>query len=326
VLTWFLYPHSVAITSVAVLPFVNAGQNADAEYLSDGITDTLIGNLSTLAGLKVKSSNASRKYKGPGIDAGKAGRELGVGAVVTGRITLTQGQRGDNLSIEAELVDSRGNSELWGENFERKTSDILTVQQVITDGIARTLRIRLSATEKQRLAGRQTTNPEAYQLYLKGQYFLSKFTKDGADKGLAYTQQAIAADPGYALAYEGVAGYYSVVSDVFMPDRDALPKAQAASRKAIELDDGLAEAHADLASGLFGYDYDWPGAEMEFRRALELNPNLPRAHDNYGWYLTCLGFQARGIEEGSGETGSAQCELLYDPEPGPVPGSPVPRS
>ncbi len=290
---YFVLRHNTAsIDSLAILPFANASQSADADYLSDGITDSLIGNLSSLPGFKVKSKNAVRKYKGADIDAGLAGRELHVGAVLTGRIV----QHGDSLSIRADLVDTGDNSEIWGENFERKTSDILSVEQDIT---ARILgKLRRSGEDKQQLARRETANPEAYQLYLKGLYFASRFTKDGVDKGLDYFRQAIAADPNYALAYQGLADYYSITDDVFVPARDAEPKAKAAALKALELDDHLAEAHAALGAVLFWYEYDWAGAEKEFRRAIELNDNLAVAHTIYGWYLTCLGQPEKGIAEG----------------------------
>ena len=213
-IAYFLVRRSSAIDSLAILPFANASQSADADYLSDGITDSLIGNLSSLPGLKVKSRNAVRKYKGGDIDAGQTGRELDVGAVLTGRIV----QHGDSLSIRADLIDTRDNSEIWGENFERKASEILGIQQDITASISK--RLRLSGEDKRQLAKRETANPEAYQLYLKGLYFTSRFTKDGVDKGLDYFRQAIAADPNYALAYQGVADNYSIADDVFAPSRE----------------------------------------------------------------------------------------------------------
>ena len=289
---YFLLRRTASIDSLAILPFANASQSADADYLSDGITDSLIGNLSSLRGLKVKSRNAVRKYKGGDIDAGQAGRELDVAAVLTGRIV----QHGDSLSIRADLIDTRDNSEIWGENFERKTSEILGVQQDITSRISG--KLRLSGEDKRQLARRETANPEAYQLYLKGLYFTSRFTKEGVDKGLDYFRQAIAVDPNYALAYQGLADYYSIVDDVFVPSRDTEPKAKAAALKALELDDRLAEAHEALGAVLFWYEYDWPGAEKEFRRAIELNENLALAHTIYGWYLTCLGQPEKGIAEG----------------------------
>ncbi|HEX5229987.1 MAG TPA: protein kinase [Bryobacteraceae bacterium] len=291
-IAYFLPRRAAAIDSLAILPFANANHSADADYLSDGITDSLIGNLSSVRGLKVKSSNAVRRYKGGDIDAGQAGRELDVGAVLTGRIV----QRGDSLSIRADLIDTRDNSEIWGENFERKTSEILSVEQDITSRISG--KLRLSGEDKQQLARRQTANPEAYQLYLKGRYFTSKFTKDGVDKGLDYYRQAIAADPNYALAYQGLASYYGIIDDVFVPASDAWPKAKAAALKAVELDDHLAESHEALASVLFWHEYDWAGAEKELRRAIELNPNLAGAHTLYGWLLTCVGRTQQGIEEG----------------------------
>ncbi len=291
-LAYFALRRTASIDSLAILPFANASHSADADYLSDGITDSLIGNLSSVPGLKVKSENAVRKYKGGDIDAGRAGRELDVGAVLTGRIV----QHGDSLSIRADLIDTRDNSEIWGENFERKTSDILSIQQDITARISG--KLRLSGEDKRQLARRETANPEAYQLYLKGLYFTNRFTKDGVDKGLDYFRQAIAADPNYALAYQGLADNYTVADDVFVPSRDTEPKAKAAALKALALDDHLAEAHEALGAVLFWYEYDWPGAEKEFRRAIELNENLATAHTIYGWYLTCLGQPVKGIGEG----------------------------
>jgi serine/threonine protein kinase/Tfp pilus assembly protein PilF len=281
-----------SIDSLAILPFANASQSTDADYLSDGITDSLIGNLSSLPGLKVKSKNAVRKYKGGDVDAGQAGRALNVGAVLTGRIT----QHGDSLTIRADLIDTSDNSEIWGENFERKTSDILSVQQDITARVSG--KLGLSGEDKRQLARRETANPEAYRLYLKGLYFTSRFTKEGVDKGLDCFRQAIAADPNYALAYQGLADNYSIQDDVFAPSRDTEPKAKAAALKALELDDHLAEAHEALGGVFFWYEYDWLGAEKEFRRAIELNGNLAVAHTTYGWYLTCLGQSEKGIAEG----------------------------
>ena len=290
-LAYFLPRRTAAIDSLAILPFANASQSADADYLSDGVTDSVIGNLSSLRGLKVKSRNAVRKYRGGDVDAGQAGRELDVAAVLTGRIV----QHGDALSVRADLIDTRDNSEIWGENFEGKTSDILSIQRDITARISE--KLRLSGEDKQQLAKRETANPEAYQLYLKGLYFTSRFTKDDTDRALDYFRQAIAADPNYALAYQGLADYYGVIDDVFVPSRDSEPKAKAAALKALELDDHLAESHEALAAVLFWYDYDWPGAEKEFRRAIELNPTLAGAHTLYGWYLTCLGRPENGIAE-----------------------------
>ena len=209
----FALRRTASIDSLAILPFANASHSADADYLSDGITDSLIGNLSSLPGLKVKSKNAVRKYKGGDIDAGEAGRELDVGAVLTGRIV----QHGDSLSIRADLIDTRDNSEIWGENFERKTSDILSVQQDITARISE--KLRLSGEDKRQLARRETANPEAYQLYLKGLYFTSRFTKDGVDKGLDYFRQAIAADPELCAGLSRTGRQLHDSKTMFLPHR-----------------------------------------------------------------------------------------------------------
>src|SRR5579862_5024161 len=257
-IAYFLTRRTAAIDSLAILPFANSSQSADADYLSDGVTDSVIGNLSSLRGLKVKSRNAVRKYRGGDVDAGQAGRELEVAAVLTGRIV----QRGDALSVRADLIDTRDNSEIWGENFEGKTSDILSIQRDITARISE--RLRLSGEDKQQLARRETANPEAYQLYLKGLYYTSRFTKDSADKGLDYFRQAIAADPNYALAYQGLADYYGVIDDVFVPARDAESKAKAAALKALELDDQMAESHEALASVLSGTTTTGPERKGSF--------------------------------------------------------------
>ena len=291
---YYFLPQRAAVESLAVLPFTNASHNPDADYLSDGITDTLISSLSNIGGLKVKSANAVRKYKGRDIDARQAGRDLDVRAVLTGRIV----ERGDRLSIRAELIDTRDSSELWGEDFERKSSELLTVQQDIANRISEKLRLKLSGADKQRLAKRETSNPEAYELYLKGVYFASRFTKEDVDKGLEYIHKAIDTDPNYALAYKGLSEYYGYAADVFIPEQEAMPRAKAAAQKALQLDDTLAEAHVALASVLFWYDYDWPGAENEFRRAIELNPNLGEAYEFDGWYQTCAGSREEGVAVG----------------------------
>jgi|SRR5579871_218776 len=294
VLGFLFYPPAGAIDSLAVLPFANSAGNSDTEYLSDGITESLAGSLSGLPGLKVISANAVRKYKGQNPDVRQVARELGVRAIVTGRIA----QHRDNLSVSAEFVDARDNAELWGEHYDRKMADILTVQQEIVTRISEKLRLRLNGAAKQRLSNQGTGNPEAYQLYIKGKYFASQFTRDGVAKGLDYLRQAIALDPNYALAYDGLAGYYSIVDDVFVPAREACPKGEEAARKLIALDDSRAEGHADLAALLFWYEYDWAGAEKEMKRANELNPNYASNHEMHGWLLAAMGRTEEGIAEG----------------------------
>lgn len=283
-----------AIDSLAVLPFVNVGGNADAEYLSDGVTESLIGSLSGSPGLKVMSQSAVFRYKGRDIDARQVGRDLNVRAVLTGRIA----QRGENLAVSTELIDARDNSELWGEHYDRKMADILTVQQEIVMRISEKLRLRLSSEDKKRLLYAGTANPDAYQMYLKGVYFAAQFSKPSLDKGLEYLNKAIEIDPNYALAYHGLSYLWAFAADVFVPEEDAMPKAKQAARKALELDPSLPDAHTDLGAVEFWYDYDWDAAGKELRRALELGPDNPYAHEFYGWYLSALGRFDEGITEG----------------------------
>jgi len=275
-----------AIDSLAVLPFANAGGNPDAEYLSDGITETLIDRLSQLPKLTVPSRNSVFRYKGKETDPQAAGRELKVRAVLTGRVT----QRGDSLAIRAELVDVSSNRQLWGEQYNRKLADILAVQEEIAGQIADKLRVRLTGEDKKRLTKRHTDNAEAYQLYLKGNFYAAQATKDGFNKGMEHFRQAIALDPNYALAHAGIALAYAWTTDWVLPSREAIPKSEAAARKALELDETLAEAHTALGFARAFYDWNWTQAETEFRRAIQLNPGYARAH---GWYAWVLAFQRR---------------------------------
>ncbi len=281
------------IDSMAVLPFNNVGADPNAEYLSDGVTESLINSLSELPHLTVMSRNSVLRYKGREIDAQSAGRELKVQAVLTGRLV----QRGDKLSISVELVDVENNSHLWGEEYNRKVADLLAIQEDITRDISDKLRRKLSGEEEKRLAQRSTTNPEAYQLYLKGRYYAGKFNKEGLDKGIDYFHQAIAIDPNYALAYDGLSYYYSLADDLFLSPREAMPKAKEAAKKALELDDTLAEAHTEMAAVHLWYDYDWSSAATEFKRAIDLKPNYAPAHEFYGWYLLTMGKYDEGVAE-----------------------------
>lgn len=273
------------INSVAVLPFINVDGDPNTEYLSDGITESLINNLSQVPNLTVMSRNSVFRYKGQEADAQAAGRDLKVRAVVTGRMF----QRGGTLSISAEFVDVRDNSHLWGERYERRLSDILAVQEEIARQISEKLRLRLSGEDKKRLAKHYTENTQAYQLYLKGRYYWNKRSAEGNNKAIEYFQQAIALDPNYALAYSGLADAY-----YFHPQLSGEPKeltnakGKAAAQRALELDDTLAEAHASLTNSL-EIERDWPGMEREFKRAIELNPNYPTAHLWYGQFLQWMG-------------------------------------
>ncbi len=282
-----------AIDSIAVLPFNNVGADPNTEYLTDGITASLIDNLSQLPRLTVKSRNSVLRYRGREIDAQAAGHDLSVQAVLTGRII----QRGNDLSIEAELVNVANNSHIWGASYNRKLADVLAIQQEITRDISDKLRRKLSGEDEKQLARRQTTNPEAYQLYLKGRYYAEKLTKDGVNQGIGYFHQAIDLDPNYALAYEGLSYAYFTSNDFFSTPQDSMPKAREAARKALELDGTLAEAHADMGMILFWYDYDWNAAEVELRRAIDLKPNSADAHAYYGWELILAGRVGEGIAE-----------------------------
>ena len=285
---WFVMFRGRAqdIDSVAVLPFVNASADPNAEYLSDGITESVINSLSQLADIRVISRSSAFRYKAKNVNPRTAARELGVRAVVTGRLI----QRGDNLSLSAELIDTRDDRQLWGEQYNRKLADILSVQEDISREISEKLRMRLTGEEKARLAKRPTENTEAYQLYLKGRYYWNKRTADGLNKAVEYFQQAIEKDPSYALAYAGLGDSYSLMSfyDVLSP-ADTFPQAKAAVTKALEIDSRLAEAHTSLAYIRMSYDRDHREAEAEFRRAIELNPNYVTAYHWYALFLANLG-------------------------------------
>jgi len=281
------------IDSLAVLPFVNASADPETEYLGDGITESLINSLSRLPNLRVISRASVFRYKGKDQDPGAVARELGVRAVVTGRVT----QRGDMLSIGTELVDTRDNRQLWGERYNRKFADVLAVQEEIAKQISENLRLRLTGEEQTRLAKRATANPAAYQAYLKGFHHTRQFTKEGIEKGMEYFRQALALDPKYAPAYAGLAYSYEWLCDWYAAPKEVVPAAMEAARKALELDPSLAEAHWILAWAKFTYDYDWTGAEQEFRRAIELNPADSVARSWYGLCLGALGRFEPGLQE-----------------------------
>ena len=265
------------INSVAVLPFANASGDPSTEYMSDGITEGIIDHLSGLPNLKVISRTSAFRYKQREIEPQKVAKELGVEALVTGRVI----QRGDDLSVSAELVDAREDKQLWGEQYSRKLADARSVQQEIATAVSGKLRGGLTSEEKIRLNKLSTASPEAYQLYLKGRYHANQTTAVGLKRSIDYFQQAIDKDPGYALAYAGLADSYSALGSwLYVPLSENLPKAKAAAMKALELDDTLAEAHAALAYATF-LDWDWPSAEREFKRAIELNANSAVSHDRY---------------------------------------------
>ena len=272
------------ISSIAILPFVNVNANADTEYLSDGIADSLINSLSQTSKLRVIARSSVFSYKGKEVDPQTIARELNVEGIVTGRIT----QRGDNLSISVELTDARDKSHVWGEQYNRPVSDLLAVQEEISREISNQLRLNLTGEELKRLGKRYTENTEAYQLYLKGRYFADQYSEDGFKKAVDQFHLAIQKDSKYALAYAGLAETYWVASAQFLQPREAMPKAREAALEALKIDDTLAEAHTSLAAVQAFYDYDIVSSEREFKRALELNPGSASAHQWYAWYLFVL--------------------------------------
>jgi serine/threonine protein kinase/TolB-like protein/Tfp pilus assembly protein PilF len=283
-----------AIDSVAVLPFVNTDGDPNAEYLSDGITESLINSLSQLPHLKVMSRDSAFMYKGKDSDARTVGQALGVRAILKGHVT----QRGDDLEISAELVDARDDSHIWGQQYSRKAADIFALQGDLAKDMTSMLRVRLTGEDEKRMAKSYTADPEAYQDYLKGMYWENKLSDDGFKKGVEYFQQALAKDPNYALAYSGLAVCYSSSANFgITAPKESFPKAKVAALKASELDDTLAEAHASLGLIKTYYDWDWLGGEKELQRAIELNSGDARAHALYGFSLAYLGRFAEAIAE-----------------------------
>jgi serine/threonine protein kinase len=295
------------ISSVAVLPFANLSGNPDTEYLSDGITESLINDLSRLPKLAVMSRSSVFRYKGRDVELQKIAKDLKVEAVITGRVS----QRGDRLVISAELIDARSNRNLWGDQYDRKMSDFLALQQDITGAIAARLRERLSGEQSQHVAEQGTQDPEAYQLYLKGRYYLERRTRESLERAKNLFSQAIARDPNYALAYLGLAQYYFVVTDYApIANSEAMPKAQEAAQKALALDDTLASAHAVLG-GVSGALFEWEAAEREFRRGLELNPNDGTTHNWYALLLMQLGRFDEAIAEAKRAIATDPLNLKY---------------
>jgi serine/threonine protein kinase/TolB-like protein/Flp pilus assembly protein TadD len=282
-----------SIGSVAVLPFTNVTADPNTEYLSDGLTESLIGDLSQLPNLTVRPRSSVFRYKSKDVDPQEVAAQLQVNAVVTGRVT----QRGDSLLISAELTDTRTNRSLWSEQYNRKLSEALTVQHEIASEISSRLRERLSGEQKTQLTKGATNDPEAYQFYLQGIYYFSRRTPEALEKARDYLDRAINKDPKYAAAYVGLADlYYAWPDNGPMPASEAWPKARAAAEKALSLDGSLAEPHAVLG-GVYAGSFEWDRAEQEFRRALELNPNEANAHHWYAYLLSSMGRSDEAIAE-----------------------------
>jgi serine/threonine-protein kinase len=280
VLIWENMPAG-AIDSLAILPLVNASGDSNLEYLSDGITDSLINNLSQLPQLRVMARGTVFSYKGKEVDPRKVGEELKVRAVFTGKMV----QLGDTLNIQADLVNANDGSQIWGNRYSRKLSDAQSILEEIARQISENLRLKLSGAQQQRVTKRHTENPEAYQLYLKGRFYSNQLTTEGLKKGIELMTRAVELDPTYALAHAGLSSSYYDASNFIFPPNEALPKVKAAAQRAIEMDDTIAEAHVSLAIFWERYEYNRTEAAKELKRALEFAPNSARAQLYYGLHL-----------------------------------------
>jgi len=293
---YLLKSSSAAIDSIAVLPFENRSNDPDADYLCDGLAESLIYRLSQLPNLKVSPTSSVMRYKGKGGELNTIANELGVRTVLTGRLL----QRGDNLTISLELIDVANKRVLWGEQYDREMSEVLATQREIAREIVDKLKLKLTGQE-QGLTKHYTESNEAYQSYLKGRFYFNKRNEAGFQKSLEYYQQAIEKDPTFALAYVGLADTYALLgspeSGGSMSPNETLPKAKAAAMKAQEIDGSLAEPHVSLALVKYQYDRDWAGADREFKRAIELNPNYPQAHHWYAIYLAAVDRHAEALAE-----------------------------
>jgi TolB-like protein/Tfp pilus assembly protein PilF len=272
------------IESIAVMPFVNESGNADIEYLSDGMTETLISSLSQLPNLNVKARSSVFRYKGKEVDAQTIGKELNVQAILNGRVV----QRGQDLILYVELVDAATENSLWKQTYNKTMTNLVALQNDIARDVADKLKVKLTGADEQRLAKNYTENTEAYKLYLQGRFYRNKSTVANNRKAIEFFNQAIAIDPNYALAYAGLADAYPLLFFDITP-RQAMPKAREAALKALSLDNNLAEAHAALGRILLDYDYDFAAAEREYKTAIELDPNYAGTQTRYGLLLTRLG-------------------------------------
>jgi len=283
---------SKIIDSLAVLPFENASRDPEHEYLSDGIAGSLINTLATVPKLRVMAQSTVFRYKGRALDPQAVGRELNVRAVLTGKIM----QSGGSLRIGTELVDVATGTQLWGAQYDRPPGDIFAIQDEISGEISDKLRIKLTRAEKKRLTKRQTDDPEAYGLYLKGRHHWNQWTEDGFYKAIEYFQQAVAKDPAYALAYTGVADSYVLLGwNSYLPPKDAFPKAKIAAMRALRLDPDLGEAHTPLSAMYWLHDWQWQEAEAEFKRSMALSPAHPTASHWFAEFLMTVGRHEEAI-------------------------------
>jgi TolB-like protein/Tfp pilus assembly protein PilF len=282
---YFTHQAPRVIDSVAVLPLANATANSEMDYLADGITEGVINHLSRLPRLRVMARSTVFRFRQAQQDPIQIGRELKVAAVIMGRLS----QHGETVNVETEMVDVSNGSQIWGEQYRRKASEIATVEDDIASDISGQLRLKLTGEEKKRVATRATENSEAYQDYVKGRFYLEKRTRDSLYQAIDEFNQAIVKDPNYAQAYAALAGAYILLLDrALIPASEASPKIRGAVQRALEIDPALAEAHAALAAVKEEVDWDWAGAEAEYHRAIELNPNDAVAHHLYSVLLENL--------------------------------------
>lgn len=273
------------IKSIAILPFKSLGSDGTDEYLGLGMADALITKLSSIRQINVRPTSSILRYKNAEQDPSAAGRELGVDSVLDGRVQKS----GDHIRVTVQLVRASDGSPLWGDTFDEKYTDIFGVEDRISEELVQALLPTITDTQKQQLIKHYTEDTEAYQSYIKGRYYWNKRTTDDIKKAISYYEDAIIQDPNYALAYAGLADSYATLGILDnVPAQEMMPKARSAAMKALELDDGLAEAHAALAYVKHRFEWDLAGAEREFKRAIELNPKYPTAHQWFGWYLISL--------------------------------------
>jgi serine/threonine protein kinase/tetratricopeptide (TPR) repeat protein len=290
---WSSGPTTEQIDSMAVLPFENAGGDPDTEYFSDGVTESIISSLSQLPAVRVISRTSAFHYKSQVIDPQAIGRELDVEALVLGRIV----QRGDEISISAELVRTSDSGQIWGERYQRKTSDVFGIQREMAKEISDALRLRLTTEQEERLTKQYTTSSKAYQAYLKGRYYWNQRTEEGLRQAIVHFREAIEADPGFALAYSGTADCYSILGWYYVPGEEVFPKARAAAESALDLDATLAHAHNSLAYVKLAYDWDLAEAERGFQRAIALNSAYETAHHWYSVLLAATDRHDEAIEQ-----------------------------
>jgi TolB-like protein/tetratricopeptide (TPR) repeat protein len=290
---YYFSPADVAIRSVAVMPFVNSRGDPSIDYLSDGITESLINSFSRLPNIKVIARSSVFRYKGADTDLAKIASELGVQAVMTGRII----QLNDKLDIRVELIDATNNTHLWGERFIRDASDIFAVQDEIAQQATDNLRVRLTGTQQDKITKRYTTNAEAYRLYLQGRYFLNDFSEESLTKAIQYFDQAIAEDPKYALAYAARSDCYMQSGDLSLAMAEAIAKARHDSTAALAIDPELEEARTVQAEIKFQFDWDFAESEKDFKAAIASNPNYAESHHQYAWYLAMTGRLDESLDE-----------------------------